>query len=203
MTEQRIPVIVLAGGASRRMGTDKRLVTIDGVAMLERVVRALPDARQVLVVIDPARPLPPDMFRDQLVRQVLDLRPGEGPLAGIEAGLASLSGTSPDTVCIVAGDMPWLEPALLGLLADRLASDPAIDLVCVATDHGVQLPAVCRRAATLTRVTALLDAGERRLRTLLDDPAGTVLSDADWRAADPTGRSLMDVDTPTDLARAG
>ena len=199
MTEQRIPVIVLAGGASRRMGTDKRLVHIGGEPMLQRVVDGLA-GHPVVVVVDPHRDAIPIGASSGVVL-IPDTRPGEGPLAALEAGLTAVT---TDMALVVAGDMPWLEPALLELLVDRLAAAPAADLTCLTDDGRPQpLPMACRRIPTLARVTALLDDGERRLRAMLEDPATTTVPETVWRAADPTGRSLMDVDTPADLARAG
>jgi molybdopterin-guanine dinucleotide biosynthesis protein A len=195
----RTPIIVLAGGASRRMGTDKRLVDIDGSPMLQRVIDGLVDAEEILVVIDPARPLPQDSSADRRVRQIADLRPGEGPLAGLEAGLTAARAA---TVLVVAADMPWLEPAILRLLVARLAAAPGTDLACLIADRGPQpLPVACRRAPTLSRVTRLLESGERRLRALLDEHLTTMIEELDWRPADRSGRSLRDVDTPADLVR--
>ncbi len=105
MTHRRVPVIVLAGGASRRMGMDKRSVLVEGVPMLQRVVDRLA-GHPVIIVVDPRRPDPPVMPA-RSVRVVLDLRPGEGPLAALEAGLTA---SREPTALVVGADMPWLEP---------------------------------------------------------------------------------------------
>lgn len=193
--------IVLAGGASHRMGSDKRLLEIDGTAMLRRAVEALSDAGQVLVVIDPAHPLPPELLGAAAVHVVPDLRHDAGPLAGLEAGLTA---AEHDAVLVVAADMPWLEPAILDLLVERLEASPAASVVCLGNDRGPQpLPMTCRRAPVLAQVTALLDNGERRLRAVLGATATTTIGEPEWRRLDPPGRSLMDIDTPADLARVG
>lgn len=192
--------IVLAGGASRRMGTDKRFALIDGEPLLQRVLRMLPPTPDILVVIDPTRPLPPT-FLDARVRPIPDIRTGAGPLAGLEAGLSAARG---DTALVVAGDMPWLEPAVVELLADRLASEPGHDLACLVLDGRREpLPMACRRLPTLARATQLLDAGERRLRAILEDSRVVAIDESAWRTADPAGHSLQDIDTPADLIRAG
>lgn len=193
--------IVLAGGASRRMGSDKRLLEVDGAAMLRRTIEALPVGSQVLVVIDPARPLPADLLLPVPVQIVSDLRTGAGPLAGLEAGLTA---AEQETVLVVAGDMPWLEPAILDLLLERLAASLAAAVVCLGSDRGPQpFPMACRRAPTLAHVTVLLDTDERRLRVILDGPDAAVIEESTWRRLDPTGRSLIDIDTPADLAQVG
>ena len=188
---------MLAGGASRRMGADKRGLPIDGTPMLQRVIDRVA-GQPVIVVVDPRRDPPPVALSGH-VRFVDDLRPGEGPLAALEAGLAA---AHDPVALVVATDMPWLEPLILDLLVERLATTPAASIVCLGNDRGPQpFPMVCRRAATLARVTALLDTGERRLQTLLGDTT-TIIPEGDWRVLDPTGRSLMDIDTPADLALA-
>ncbi len=197
--------IVLAGGASRRMGSDKRLLAIDGTAMLQRVVDALVDALsdacRILVVIDPARPLPPDLPLAEPVHVVSDLRASAGPLAGLEAGLTA---AEDDTVLIAAGDMPWLDREVLRLIMARLASSRTADIVCLMEYGRPQpFPAACRREPALEHVTRLLDGGERRLRALLDQGSVEALDESTWRAVDPDGRSLLDIDTPADLARTG
>ncbi len=198
MTHRRVPVIVLAGGASRRMGMDKRSVLVEGVPMLQRVVDRLA-GYPVIIVVDPRRPGPPVMPA-RSVRIVPDLRPGEGPLAALEAGLTA---TREPTALVVGADMPWLDPAILGLLVEHAIARPAVSVACLEVDGRPQpLPMLCRRTHTLRRATRLLDLGERRLGALLDGPGACLIPEAAWRLADPTGRSLRDVDTPADMAWA-
>src|ERR1700756_2015558 len=95
---------VLAGGRSRRMGTDKAFVLLDGRPLLARTLGlALSLTSDVCIVGDPAKfasfaPVVEDMF------------PGCGPLAGIHAALRS---SQTELNLILAVDMPFLTPALL------------------------------------------------------------------------------------------
>jgi molybdopterin-guanine dinucleotide biosynthesis protein A len=187
------PVLVLAGGASRRMGHDKRVALIDGVPMLLRTIERLAPS-PTLVILDPQRP--PSIALPGHVTVVPDSRPGEGPLAALEAGLGAVS---QDIVLVVGADMPRLAPAVLQLLVGRLADDPSAHVACLADeDRPRPLPLALRRAPVLARLPALLDAGERRLRVLLEG-ARSVPPSA-WLPLDPTRGTLQDVDTPADLA---
>lgn len=190
-----IPVLVLAGGASRRMGTDKRWVPIDGTPMLQRTLERLAPA-PCLVIVDPRDP--PRIPLPAHARLIPDTRPGEGPLAALEAGLTVA--TAPIAL-VIAGDMPWVEPLVLRLLTERLADHPDADVACLADHQGPRpLPLALRREPILPLVTSLLDQGERRLRALVSD--AIVVAPAEWRMVDPTGATLRDVDTPADLVVA-
>ena len=105
---------VIAGGAGRRMGFDKRLLMVDGVPLVVRAVAAVaPLASEVLVAVSRDHPLPGRLLPDPRVRIVVDRVAGGGPLAGIEAALLE---AQHDLVLVVAGDLPWLQPKLLRLL---------------------------------------------------------------------------------------
>jgi molybdopterin-guanine dinucleotide biosynthesis protein A len=177
------------------MRTDKRSVPIDGVPMLLRTIDRLAGSG-ILLVIDPSDP--PDLPIPAHVRVIPDTRPGQGPLAALEAGLAAVN----DPIALaIAGDMPWAEPRVLRLLADRLAEHPGIDVACLGDgEHARPLPLVIRREPLLARLTPLLDAGERRLRALL--PGALVLPPDDWRWLDPGRGTLRDIDVPADLVTA-
>ena len=53
-----------------------------------------------------------------------------------------------------------------------------------------------RRSAAARSPRALIADGERRLRALPDALHAAVVAGADWRADDPTGTTLRDIDTP-------
>ena len=96
---------VLVGGRSRRMGTDKALIEIGDHPLAKRVAAEIGRiCGTVSLVGDPAiygslgLPVVPDRF------------PGLGPLAGIEAALAT---TTVEWNLIVACDMPALEVPVL------------------------------------------------------------------------------------------
>ncbi|MEW6757634.1 MAG: molybdenum cofactor guanylyltransferase [Acidobacteriota bacterium] len=114
---------VLAGGRSKRMGTDKRLLVLEGRTLLERAVDLLaPLCDEVLVVA----PNPPPIRVG--ARFVADRFPGRGLLSGIHAALEESRG--PTVLCIPVDtpflDLPWLK-LLLGL--GRSAGTPVVPLV--------------------------------------------------------------------------
>lgn len=81
---QTLPVYILAGGRSRRFGTDKARVLMGGEPLLQRVARALgPVASSLAVVAAEA-----GAYGDLGFVTIGDARPGMGPLAGLEAALS-------------------------------------------------------------------------------------------------------------------
>ncbi len=187
--------VVLAGGASRRFGSDKLAHRIGGVSLLERSVRAVAGlVDEIVVVTAPGRPEPTfDLGAAAApVRFVADTEAHGGPLVGLRAGLGAARGA---TVLVVGGDMPSLVPGVLALLLER---PPA----ALADAAGVLRPLPCclDRGTALAAADLLLAAGERRLRALLGELGTAALPWPGWQAIDPAGLSLVDVDEPGDLA---
>lgn len=79
-----VPVYIIAGGVSRRYGSDKARAMIDGVPMIKRVSDTLvPHGQSVTVVADNA-----GAYKDLGLMTIGDLRPGMGPMGGLDAALA-------------------------------------------------------------------------------------------------------------------
>ena len=95
--------VVLAGGASRRMGRDKTTLPYQGESLLERA------CRRFSAFFDPVWISVKDPRKQGHWDQVPDLYKGCGPLAGLHA---SLSRNPKGGLFLVAADMPLAEPAL-------------------------------------------------------------------------------------------
>lgn len=196
---------IIAGGTSRRLGTDKRLVRVEGQTLLARSVttlRAVVDDLHVVIASDADRDvvrtaLGPANMPGPSVAIESDLRPGEGPAAGLETALAV---ARHEIVLVVATDHPWLSPAVLGLLLERAVNSSAMAVALEGSRGPEPLLAVYRRDA-LVQVRACLDAGTRRLQDVLSTLHPTTVSSEEWRALDPQGLILEDVDSPADLRR--
>ena len=173
---QGLTVLILAGGRSRRMGQDKIWLPlgVDGVPLIERVVaRVRPLADEFLFSANAPEPFAAliSYFRDQGVpaQVVPDRYPGAGPLAGLHAGL---SAARCELLLAVAGDMPFINPALVTHLA---ALVPGFDVVIPELPHPrtgervkEPLHAIYRRSC-LSAVAARLAAGERPMLSILPD----------------------------------
>lgn len=188
---------VIAGGASRRMGTDKRGVPVGGAPMLRRTALAVRRVSDELLVAC-RRDAPPDpaILAGLEARLVFDRLDDAGPLAGVEAVLAAATG---DLVLVVAGDMPWVEPAVLRILVAAARDEASADAAALVTERGREpLLAVYRRRA-LPVATDLLDRGVRRMHALLEALAVTEVGEERWREADPRGWTPRNVNTSGDL----
>ncbi len=193
MTSPTVTGIILAGGASRRMGRNKALISLAGQPLVSRVVEALqPLTSEILLVTnDPAA------YRFLNLPMVPDEEPGQGPLMGLYSGLRAAPG---DLALAIAVDMPFLSPDILGLLLS-LASD--VDVVIPRAFGRLHpLCAVYRRATCLPAIETALRQGQRRLIAFHPLVKVRVVEEPLLREMSPDLRALMNVNTPEELARA-
>jgi molybdopterin-guanine dinucleotide biosynthesis protein A len=201
-TPDRVSGIVLAGGASRRFGSDKLATIIDGRPMLEWAVASVAAvSAEVIVVVAPGddRPLPVDAVAVP-VRRAEDPEKHGGPLVGLLAGLEAAR----EPIAIVAGgDMPTLSVDVLHALIRALVAAEGSADAAILVRHGVDrpLPAAVRNGATTQAARRVLGEGERSLVALFRTLATRRIAEADWRGLDPLGETLRDVDTTADLGR--
>jgi molybdopterin-guanine dinucleotide biosynthesis protein A len=189
--------IVLAGGASRRFGSDKLNADLDGRPLLRHAVDAL--ARRAGSMVVAVQPGPPPGLGDPPpavpVRFVEDPVPDGGPLVGLAAGLEA---TTTVTALVIGGDMPSVPASVLDLLLDRLGTgaDAAILL-----DEGAPrpLPMAVRVAAARSAARLALGQGRRSLLAMLDELRTEAIPEVAWRSVDPAGDALRDVDRPADM----
>lgn len=183
---------ILAGGRSRRLGRDKRLLSLGGERVIGRILRALQPvcAQRMIIAGDPAA------FAAFGVEVHPDRVPDQGALGGILTALTH--SRHPHTFCI-ACDMPFPVSALIGLLGERAAG---VDLVVPRTARGVEPLCAVYARNCLGPIQALLAAGERRVDRLVAAVRVRFVEEAELRRLDPDLRSLVNVNTAEDLAAA-
>ena len=120
--ETALSVLILAGGQSTRMGTDKALVCWQGIPLLRRVCTVAQDCCASVAVLTPW----PQRYVE-IVPEPIQLwqetEPGQGPLVGLNQGLSRI--TTP-WVLLLACDLPCLVPEVLrGWMAQLDAAEPA------------------------------------------------------------------------------
>jgi len=188
--------IVLGGGQSRRMGRAKAWLPFAEEIMLPRVVRLLSEAVQPIVVVAAADqeipPLPPE------IRLVRDREKSRGPLEGLAAGLAALSGEV-DAAFLSSCDVPFLRPAFVRRLIELLG-DAAI---CVPLAGGYHHPlAAVYRLEVAEAVRRLLAENRLRPTYLFEMVPTRVVEAAELAEVDPTLESLRNLNTPEEYEAA-
>lgn len=181
-----LAAVVLAGGASRRMGRDKATLPYQGGTLLEHVVSAVkPRCAPVFVIAAPGQPIPPvdaDVLRD-------DVR-GVGPLVATGRGLRAAAEAGVPWAFVCAVDMPYLDTALIDVLVEsskNLTAD--VVLPWDGRDHYL---AALYRTSLVDRISALVAAGERSMSALVNSVEAQRIVVAD-------ARSLTNVNSSADL----
>lgn len=193
----RLPVTaaVLAGGRSMRMGVDKTLISLDGRAMVARVCDAVGKVcTETLVVTNRPEALRDVELPDE-VRVLRDEVAYQGPLGGLVTAMAESSG---EWVLAVAADMPHVEPGVIRALWSARGHG---DVVVPVTDKGHEpLLALYRVDSCLPPARDLLESGRRRLVAFFPMVRVVEVPADALRGADPDLHSLVNVNTPADLA---
>jgi len=188
------------------MGRPKAALEWHGSTLLRRTAQIMARATSgPVVVVRAAGQDLPELPDGVLVAD--DPREGRGPLQGIAAGLAALTGRA-DLAFVSSTDLPFLHPAfirrVLGVLADSEDTDVALPLARgykqpLAAGYRVSLAETAERLVKEDRLRPAFLFEQCRVRTLDDAELlrGPVLA-----ALDPDLDSVLNVNTPADYAAA-
>ncbi len=152
---------VLAGGESRRFGSDKAAKHIAGRPLVVRAAETLARVFPEVVIVSSRAPI------TDAWPHVPDRRQGRGPLAGIEAALLCASERGLDGAFVLACDLPLVDEgavrAVLGALGDGLAAAPA-----PSGAPGVEPLCAVYRVGCLPSVAAALERGDLAVHAVLE-----------------------------------
>jgi molybdenum cofactor cytidylyltransferase len=137
--------IVLAAGASRRMGSPKQLLPVDGRPLLEGVVASACASRldEVLVVLGASADAIADHVDLGRARVLVNPDHASGMSSSLRAGLSAL-GPEVDRAVIVLGDQPAISGALLDELLD-LQERSGLPAAALSFGRLLHPPVVLRR----------------------------------------------------------
>jgi molybdopterin-guanine dinucleotide biosynthesis protein A len=184
--------IILAGGESRRMGTDKAFLQIEGRPMIEQVLAVCKGLFEQCIIVTNT----PDRYRSFGVEMVGDVFDFRGSLNGIYSGLLR----SPSEYnFIVACDMPLLNSRLIAYMAE------------IAEGHDVVVPryggyleplhAVYRRRI-LPVIEAQIRSNDHRIFNLYAHVDVRYLTEEEIDRYDPQRRSFKNLNTPQEYKEA-
>lgn len=103
---ESITGVVLAGGASRRMGADKSFLDLGGKPIVRHVIDTLTQLFSRVIIITNDR----EKYARFGMPTLADIIPGVGTLGGIHAGLHYLRDRAG---FFVTSDMPFIKPAVI------------------------------------------------------------------------------------------
>jgi len=186
---------VLAGGDSSRMGKDKALEEVGGLAMVLRAARTIEpmvSKRAGVLVIGANK------YGHLGLKSIPDEFAGHGPLAGILTAVRS--SLSPWNL-IVACDMPYLGVAwLVHLLARGVPS--AAEIVLGEGPGGPEPLCALYHKKVEAHFAAALARGTRKITDAFTGREVLLLAADEVQPFDPEGNLFKSVNTPEDLAAA-
>ena len=112
-----ITAVILAGGKSRRMGTNKAFLDFKGKTFLKRQIDLLSDTFDEIIIS--ANSL--SEYKGFNTNVVKDIYPEKGPLGGIYTGLIN---SSSFYTFVLACDMPFVESSLIKQLEAYTKIEP-------------------------------------------------------------------------------
>jgi molybdopterin-guanine dinucleotide biosynthesis protein A len=152
-------LLVLAGGASRRMGRPKAWLEVGETSLVRWVAASLaPAFSEVMVAF-----AEPEQIEELIPhRIVFDRKTSAGPLAGLEAGLTVARN---EVVFAVACDMPYVTRSVAEI---AVAAVQGCDAAIPRIDGRPEPVCAAYRRSALPAITAALDAGRYRAADIVE-----------------------------------
>ncbi|MDD3677943.1 MAG: molybdenum cofactor guanylyltransferase [Dehalococcoidales bacterium] len=189
-----VSAILLAGGKSSRLGTDKAKVKLDGESvMIQAIAEKLSGLSEDIVVSTNGR-----RYEDITipVRWAIDVRPGAGSLMGLYSGLLA---AKHDYAIAVACDMPFINIELLKYM------------ISLPRDYDALLPKIGEQTEQLhsiysknclPKMEKYLNSGHLKITSFMDEIDVKYVDEDIINKYDPRHLSFFNVNTAQQLNEA-
>ncbi|MGD8985694.1 MAG: molybdenum cofactor guanylyltransferase [Desulfobacteraceae bacterium] len=184
--------IILAGGRSSRYGRNKALVEINGIRVIERVIRVMEPLFERLIIITNT----PQDYAYLKLPMVEDLIKGLGPLGGIFTGLQTMSD---EAGFFVACDMPFLSGDLVRHMVDVMED---FDVVVPKVDWKVEPLHAIYTKRCIPAIKELIDNKDYQIIKCFQSVRIRYLSKEEIYGLDPELRSFFNINRPEELLKA-
>ncbi|MGZ8383061.1 MAG: molybdenum cofactor guanylyltransferase [Nitrospira sp.] len=192
---KKVSGVLIAGGKSRRMGHDKRFLTVGGISIFRRTLDVLKKtfAETIVVLAEPV-----DSLDVQGSRVVYDSIPNAGSLGGLFTGLMT---SSEPRVFAVACDMPFLDAEVIRFMA---SCDRTADVVVAELGGRFQPMHAMYSQRCLPFLRAMADRQDLKIQRLFLEKQlrVAVLGKSHLTGLASGQRSFQNINTPDDLALA-
>jgi molybdenum cofactor guanylyltransferase len=178
------------------MGRPKLSLPFGDETMLGRVVRIVNGVVSPVVVVAAVGQELPQLPAGILVTR--DEVPGQGPLAGLAAGIAAL-GNYVDAVYLSSCDVPLLKAEFIRAIIEAIGSH---DLAAPGDGQHAHPLAGVYRTSVESHARRLLAEGRLKAQLLLQECDAHLIDVADLRPVDPTLESLKNVNSLDDYKQA-
>jgi molybdopterin-guanine dinucleotide biosynthesis protein A len=186
----QIEAFILAGGASRRMGTDKSKLLLGNKPLLKRIENALSRVASRVRVVGSTS--------NTYVDGVADVYPQWGALGGIHAALAACNSA---WAIVLACDLPFITAELL-LQLMSLRDDHDAVVPIQLDDRPQPLCALYSVVPCLRRTEELIGAGRRRPLDLLEVVDTRWVNFSELQHLQGAENFFVNINTPEDYYEA-
>ena len=193
MNANTIPIAILAGGKSRRMGRDKAFVELAGAPMIQWVITAVAQCSGKTLIIANE----PEKYAGFGLPVYPDIISGMGPLSGLYTTFAI---TGADRVMIAPCDSPLVSHDVINLRLNYPSGGAEAVIPFVDGREQGMLAVYSRRAVDrfagrISSASIMFDEFRLSLNRIF-------IREDELRALEPDLRSFLNVNTPADIKMA-
>jgi len=192
---KNITGVLLAGGKSRRMGNDKRIIIFKGESLFQRALGVLVQVFQEVIVVLGKEEF---SFDEGNVRVVHDIIPNRAAAGGLYTGLSYATNSR---IFVVACDMPFLNQNVIRYMASLSEN---FDITLAELPQGIQTMHGIYSKQCLFTLENMVKKENLRLQEILKDSSLTLrkVEESEILPFDSQLLSFMNLNSPADLELA-
>lgn len=191
--------IILAGGFSKRFGSDKGILKIANTSLINHVVKKVASLVNEIIIVTNSKKkiyLYSKLIIEAKVDFYSDIYNGIGPLGGVLTGLKHSKG---NYSLIVPFDTPFLSKKILSLLFDLCKQRSAV-IPRWPNGHIEPLHSVYDTKEALVAALKSVNKKEKKVRSIIQKLQNVFyISTEILQSFDPKLLTFLNVNTPSDL----
>jgi len=183
--------VVLAGGKSKRYGSNKAFARLGGIPLIERILRVLASTFVHVYIITNS----PDEYSYLGLPMYRDIIKGLGPVGGIYTALRVMK---EEGGFFVGCDLPLLNRDLIRYMVERA---PGYDVVMPKVGEYIEPLHAYYGKECITKIEGVIKAQDFKVSSFLSQVRVLYITEEEVRRFDPDLLCFMNVNTPEDLRR--